>query len=98
MIKDSLFALLAAVLLSSCNGHTARQRGDGDTVSLKYASLLTIVDYDGYSVATIRNPWKEGMTLHTYVLVPKGTNPEVPEGTVIQTPIQRSAVFTTPSN
>ena len=95
MIKDSLFALLAAVLLSSCNGHTARQRGDGDTVSLKYASLLTIVDYDGYSVATIRNPWKEGMTLHTYVLVPKGTNPEVPEGTVIQTPIQRSAVFTT---
>lgn len=111
MIKDSLFALLAAVLLSACNGHTARQQADGDTVALKYSSLLTIVDYDGYSVATIRNPWKEGKTLHTYVLVPRGEEKEEGRGkmeeqsadwsdvaanaTIIRTPIQRSAVFTT---
>lgn len=110
MIRNSLFALIAAVLLSSCGGHTAHQQGDGDTVAFKYATLLTIVDYDGYSVVTICNPWKEGKILHTYVLVnsnegqgarSKGQDTlpsplgELEGATVIRTPIQRSAVFTT---
>ena len=110
MIRNSLFALIAAVLLSSCGGYTTHQQGEGDTVAFKYATLLTIVDYDGYSVVTIRNPWKEGKILHTYVLVnsnekqgarSKGQDTlpsplgELEGATVIHTPIQRSAVFTT---
>lgn len=110
MIRNSLFALIAAVLLSSCGGYTTHQQGEGDTVAFKYATLLTIVDYDGYSVVTICNPWKEGKILHTYVLVnsnegqgarSKGQDTlpsplgELEGATVIRTPIQRSAVFTT---
>ena len=87
------------VALASCRGGNSvasDSEGGGDTLQLKYASLLTIVDYDGYSVATIRNPWKPEKTLHTYVLVSDdGNDNHGVEGTVIHVPIQRAAVFTT---
>ncbi len=69
----------------------------GDTLSFKYSTLLTVVHYDGYSVAEIRNPWKKDMLLHTYVLIPRDAEmPKVlPHGTIVRTPIQRAAVFTT---
>lgn len=92
------------VALASCGGgnSVSADREDGDTLQLKYATLLSIVDYDGYSVATIRNPWKPDMTLHRYVLVPRGEEKvergawrDERDATVIYTPIQRAAVFTT---
>ena len=86
-----------AVLLSSCGGRQAHLQEDGDTLSLKYSTLLTIVQHDGYKEVNIRNPWKEGMTLHTYLLVPRGQElPKgLPHGSIIRTPIERAAVFTT---
>lgn len=86
-----------AVWLSSCGRQTDGLQEGGDTVTFRYSSLLTVVRYDGYTVATIRNPWKEGRVLHTYVLVPRH-HPlphSLPEGTLIRTPIQRACVFTT---
>lgn len=85
------------VCLSSCGNKMTHPQEGGDTLSLKYATLLNIVDYDGYSVATISNPWREGKILHTYVLVPRESEmPEhLPSGTIIRTPIQRATVFTT---
>ena len=85
------------VWLSSCGNKMTHPQEGGDTLSLKYATLLNIVDYDGYSVATISNPWREGKILHTYVLVPRESEmPEhLPSGTIIRTPIQRATVFTT---
>ena len=85
------------MLLSSCGGQTARRQEDGDTLKLRYATLLAIVRHDGYTEAAIRNPWKEGMLLHTYLLVPRGQElPEgMPHGTLIRTPVRRAAVFTT---
>ena len=96
-MRKVLILGLTVVLLSSCGGRMARSQEDGDTLKLKYASLLTIVRHDGYTVAEIHNPWKEGKTLHTYVLVPRGQSVPagVPHGTVIHTPITRAAVFTT---
>ncbi len=89
-----------AVLLSSCGGRVARPQDGGDTLRLKYASLLTLVRHEGYTVATIRNPWKPGKTLHTYVLVPR--NSPLPDAavlperaTMVRTPVERTAVFTT---
>ena len=91
-----LFALIA-VLLSACGGRQSSPQADGDTLQLKYASLLTIVRHDGYTEAVIRNPWKEGRVLHSYLLVPRGQSlPEgLPHGSVVRTPVQRAAVFTT---
>lgn len=105
MLRLAVLSILA-VLLSSCGGvktpprgvsTSARQQGDGDTVLVKYSSLLTIVRHDGYTEVKVRNPWKEGMLLHTYLLVPRHTElpASLPEGTVVRTPVKRAAVFTT---
>lgn len=97
-IKIPHYILISlAVLLTSCGGQTARQQGDGDTVALKYATLLNIVRHDGYTTVEIRNPWKEGRVLHTYLLVSRNAEmPSVlPHGNIIRTPVSRAAVFTT---
>ena len=48
-----------AVLLSSCGARTGASQEEGDTLHLKYSSLLTIVRHDGFTQVDIRNPWKE---------------------------------------
>ena len=86
----------AAVWLSACGGRTAaRPSLGGDTLDLKYAANLVLVDYGGYQVATLRNPWDTLRTLHTYVLVARGDSlpADLPEGTVVRTPLEKSMVF-----
>lgn len=95
-----LLWVIVPVLLSSCGGHTGRhQQEEGDTLVFKYSSLLSVVQHEGYAVASIRNPWKSGSTLHRYILVPRQSDlpdsGQLPEGTVIRTPVERAAVFTT---
>ena len=69
----------------------------GDTVAFKYATLLTVIHHQDYTEVTLKNPWKEDMTLHRYLLVPAdGELPEgLPEGTLVRTPLSRSVIFTT---
>lgn len=60
----------APLLLCACKGGgTSAALSGGDTVRLEYARRLTIVKYDGYTVATLHDPWNKGRTLHTYILV-----------------------------
>ena len=82
----------------SCGGgKTASSQEEGDTLVFKYATQLSVVRYDGYAVATLKNPWKEGMILHQYVLVPKNQEevPMIHGATIIRTPLSRSMVFST---
>lgn len=90
-----LFLLFSGILFS-CSGKTETSKGAGDTIDLKYAEHLQVVKHDGYTVAKLVDPWKEGKTLHTYLLVPRDMKmPEnMPEGTVIRVPIKSSVVFT----
>ena len=77
----------------------------GDTVRFEYARHLKIVKHQGYSIATLTDPWKQGKILHTYALVPKGkagdeickafSSDNNQEVTIVRTPITRSVVFTT---
>ena len=93
-----LFVIFSvAVLLSSCGRQTAGLQDGGDTVSFKYAQRLTVVRYDGYAVATLQNPWKEGKVLHRYVMVPRNAEvpQDLPDGALVRTPLQRSVIFTT---
>lgn len=88
------------VLLSACKGgQSSSVQAEGDTLAFKYARLLTVVRYDGYTVATIKNPWSPGKALHRYVLVPKGSQKSSPyrgdRGGLLRTPLSRSMVFTT---
>ena len=89
--------ILMFVSLVACQGN--KQGGvssGGDTLAVDYAQLLTIVEYDGYSVASIRDPWNKGRMLHEYVLLPKGT--EVPSGfekaTIVRTPVSNALIYT----
>lgn len=98
-MKIIIRLFLLAVLLSACTGvkKNAPAQSGGNTVAFKYAIQISIEKYDGYSVATIKNPWKEGMTLHRYVLVPADQEipNHIPSGTVVRTPLKRAVMFTT---
>ena len=100
-MKGFIPALLFAVSLLSCGGHqSGGHQEEGDTLSFHYARLLTLVEHDGYTIADISNPWMPGKRLHRYYLVPKSNNSDLSsqtfaDGTVIRTPIERAAVFTT---
>ncbi len=96
LLSFALIVVLAA--LSSCTGgSTSVNSAEGDTIALKYSSNLSIVKHDGYTEVKLRNPWKEGKTLHTYILVPQANElpADLPEGTIIRTPVKRAVVFTT---
>ena len=92
-----IYLIFVAVLLSSCGGQMRSSADGGDTVRFRYAQLLSLVRYQGYTVATISHPWRQNAVLHQYVLVPADSVvPEgLPEGTLIRTPLRRSVVFTT---
>ena len=107
-MRKDLFAFLIIIIgvFSSCNhSQTRLEASGGDTVRFEYARHLKIVKYQGYSIATLTDPWKQGKILHTYALVPKGkagdeickafSSDNNQEVTIVRTPITRSVVFTT---
>lgn len=51
---------------------------------------------DGYRKLEVRNPWDTSRTLHSYLLVDRDAPPkELPSGTILRTPLQKCAVFST---
>lgn len=94
-----LLLTIALVLtaLCSCKGGSTNAVSGGDTLRLKYASNLSIVRHEGYTIASIADPWHKGKTLHRYILLADSTldRGSLPEGTVIRTPMRRAVVFTT---
>ena len=98
LFKEGLGVVLFLLLVACRGGQTSSVQAVGDTIAFKYATQLTVVRYDGYTVVTLKNPWKEDMTLHQYVLLPVGTavaNSPLPNATVIRTPLRRSMIFST---
>ena len=98
-MKPVVYLLLPALLtLCACGGRTGTAPSDpGDTLTMKYARLLTVVRHKHYTEATLLDPWRPRSVLHRYVLVPR-TEPlprHLPKGTVVRTPVERSVVFTT---
>lgn len=85
------------LLLSACGGgsKTSSLQAEGDTVRMKYSSLLQIVKHADYTVVTIRNPWDTLKVLHTYLLADreKPLPEHLPEGTVVRTPLQKSVIY-----
>ena len=107
-MRKDLFAFLIIIIgvFTSCNhSQTRLEARGGDTVRFEYARHLKIVKHQGYSIATLTDPWKQGKILHTYALVPKGkagdevckafSSDNNQEVTIVRTPITRSVVFTT---
>ncbi|MBQ7662174.1 MAG: ABC transporter substrate-binding protein [Prevotella sp.] len=97
-MKKIFVLLTIAVSLFSCgNGRKTTVREEGDTLSFKYARLIEVVRYADHTEVNIKNPWKEGKTLHRYYFVPSAetTQQAVDDGmTLVRVPLQRSVVFT----
>ena len=89
-------AFLIAWLLSACQGKQGGVSPEGDSLALHYSQLLSIVDYDGYSVASISDPWNKGRKLHEYVLVPRDAEVpnHLPEATIVRTPVSKALIYT----
>lgn len=98
MIKDWLkvfyLTLGLCLLLVSCGGRHISAFKER-VIPMTHASFLKMWEGDNYIRVEIVNPWDTTKTLHTYVLVPDSiTLPEdLPQGTLIRTPINRSIVF-----
>ncbi|MBE6287538.1 MAG: iron ABC transporter substrate-binding protein [Mediterranea massiliensis] len=93
----SAHIVIFVLLLSACGGRskTSYSQWQGDTLSMRYAHYLTLVDYDGYTLAEIRNPWDTLHTLHTYLLIDKSAPlpSHLPEGTVLRTPLSKALFY-----
>ena len=99
MKQISFFLTLwvTVLLLSACGGKnsTASGSAQGDTIPLHYSSNLSLIDYEDYIVAQLRNPWDTAKILHTYVLVDK-KQPlphELPQGTLVRTPLSKAVIY-----
>ena len=106
MYKILLALSFIGNLLIGCTIASINRTSDGgDTIALRYAQQLSLIQYKGYVQATLANPWKEGAVLHSYVLVPKGrvgdsllqhdAQLQAMKATVVRTPIVHAVVFTT---
>ena len=105
-MRHVLFILLTALLVSCGGRQTTASQEAGDTVVFKYATQLSIVRHKDYTEVVVKNPWKEGKILHSYLLVPDSIDPQdispssflVPPSstsTIVRTPLRRSVMFTT---
>ena len=99
MKQISFFLTLwvTVLLLSACGGKSSTASGStqGDTIPLHYSSNLSLIDYEDYIVAQLRNPWDTAKILHTYVLVDK-KQPlphELPQGTLVRTPLSKAVIY-----
>lgn len=93
----SLFLTAVLLILASCRGgSTVSVLEDGSNIDMKYASLLTLQEGNGFVWAQIKNPWDTTRVLHSYVLVPKGLDvpDDLPQGEVIRTPLAKSLFYT----
>ena len=91
--------ILLTLLFSCTGGRGPSAQETGDTVSLKYATQLSIVRHKDYTEVVVKNPWKEGKILHSYLLVPDSIDPQDIShsslSTIVRTPVRRSVMFTT---
>ena len=98
------FLVLLLILVVGCSRKPDATSCDGQTMEFRYATLLTIEQHEGYTLASIRDPWEADRILHRYVLSDgKATTDDVKnrinrltdEGyTLLHTPLERVAVFT----
>ena len=75
------------------SGITTPAIAQGDSVF--FAKGFQIETHDGYTLATVRNPWNNRLALQRYVLVSKSDAlPEIlPEGVLIRTPLARTVCY-----
>ncbi|MBR1543656.1 MAG: ABC transporter substrate-binding protein [Muribaculaceae bacterium] len=97
MKKIIQLLIIAGITLASacCNSHSANHESDANDTVITNAQLLFIEETPEFTLVRITDPWHDNAVLHTYVLVPSDSvlPGDLPEGTVIRTPLRRAIVY-----
>jgi len=100
MRKIDRLVLFICLICSACGAGNADMRENAnDGVKFAYAENISIEQHSKYKIVRLKNPWKKGHTLHTYILIDRKDSAgcsSLPEGTVIYTPLRHAAVFVSP--
>lgn len=96
-VRGGLLAFMLLCALCSCGRSGTAVPPAADTLGLRHASLLTIVETDSFTLATVADPWHTGQVLHRYLLVDSGLPlPARYDGaTVVRVPLRRAVAFST---
>lgn len=78
-INTIITTIITVCLLCACHGEQAQGNPEGDTIPLRYARNITLVQHRDYVEAILRNPWDTTKTLNRYE---------------IREPLRKAAVFT----
>ena len=73
--------LLLITLLTACHSRPSGTPTDADTLHLRHAHYLTLIEHADYTEVQIRNPWNEAKLLQRF--------------TIEANPYERAAIFTT---
>ena len=102
-MRSFVFTIIAVctfcILFPSCDGEGNRTGFfQGDTLAIRYASHLQIVECGDYTLVNLRNPWDTLKTLHTYILMPRDKEYDADtlpvNATVVCVPLKRSVIYT----
>ena len=99
IVRYLIVSAVCALFLATSACGNGNGNGNASTVAadsiVKVANGLTISCHDSYTVVEVKNPWKPGELLHTYVLVPRDEPlpADLPAGTVVRTPITNAVVY-----
>lgn len=99
-MKFNNLLILATTLLlvSACNKATKatsdKTNQTATSANIRYARGFKLERFADYTLITVRNPWDTTRVMEKYVLVDrnKKTPSSLPEGTVVQIPVQRVAL------
>lgn len=96
-IQSGLLLLVLALCIQCKENPATKKETTSVTNEIQYASGLSIVQYEGFSVIKVKNPWPESTKEYTYVLQKK--NAVIPDSlqqfTTIPVPIQSIVVTST---
>lgn len=90
------------MVVCGCSYHSGKgQNGNSSGIetqtAIRYARGFRITESGGYAIVTLRDPWDTLRTRCRYILVPRDSvlPGNLPEGTVIRTPLKKAVIYTT---
>lgn len=96
-INKLLIFILFAFAFSNCKKENYEQKNSIPINEVKYAKGFSILNFEGYSVITVSNPWPKANKTYTYILKEKnGIVPDrLKQFPVILVPIKKIVVTST---
>lgn len=68
-VSIRVVALFVILLLTACHGGQSRGFvSDGDTLNMRHAEYLSLIEHEGYTEVLIHSPWNKGKLLQTLVI------------------------------